>query len=315
MTTNEPSSSPQADSSPLPLRDTTPKTPVTVLVPTLNEEKNLPRCLDHLRWADDVAIVDSHSTDATARIAESYGARVIQFTWDGKWPKKRNWALRHADLKHPWICIVDADECIVPELAAEIAEAIKSDKFVGYYVNRRFMFLNKWIKHCGYYPSWNLRLLKRGHGEYEKLTDVGDTHSGDNEVHEHVIADGPVGYLRHDMLHYAFPDVATFVEKHNRYSGWEAAVQFRMARSETHISENAQLSRRRRIRNLSRRLPFRPTLRFLYSFILRGGFLDGLAGYYFCRLLATYEFLSLVKYYELRQAERAKEAGPSDGAA
>lgn len=276
------------------------KVPVTVLIPTLNESRNLPRCLSYLRWADEVVVVDSHSKDGTSQIAEEHGARVVQFTWDGKWPKKRNWTLRNAELKHRWILIVDADECIVPELAAEVAEAIKSTEFVGYYINRRFIFLNKWIRHCGYYPSWNLRLFLRGHGEYEKLTDVGDTHSGDNEVHEHVVADGPVGYLKNDMLHYAFPDVSTFIEKHNRYSSWEAAVQFKLARTDTTIPHNDLLSRRRWVRNLSRKLPFRPTMRFFYSFFIKRGFLDGRAGYYFCRLLAMYELLSVVKHYELR---------------
>lgn len=190
----------------------------------------------------------------------------------------------------------------MPELAAEVAEAIKSEQYVGYYINRRFMLLDKWIKHCGYYPSWNLRLIKRGHGEYEKLTDIGDTRSGDNEVHEHVVANGPVGYLKSDMLHYAFPDVSTFIEKHNRYSSWEAAVQYRLARKDTHISQNEDLSRRRWLKKISRRLPFRPTLRFIYAYILQLGFLDGIAGYYFCRLLATYELLSVIKYYELKRS-------------
>jgi glycosyltransferase involved in cell wall biosynthesis len=282
---------------------------VTVLVPTLNEAKNLPRCLDFLEWADDVVIVDSHSSDGTQEIARQRGARVIDFVWNGQWPKKRNWALRHADLKHPWVLIVDADECIVPELAAEVAEAVRSAEHVGWYINRRFIFINHWIRHCGYYPSWNLRLIKRGHAEYEKLTDVGDTGSGDNEVHEHMVADGPVGYLKHDMLHYAFPDIATFVEKHNRYSNWEAAVQFRSVGGGSEISGNKALSRRRRLRELSRRLPFRPLLRFLYSYIFKLGFLDGRAGFIFCRLLAMYEFLSVAKYYELTQFAKDKTGG------
>ena len=168
---------------------------MTVLVPTLNEAKNLPRCLDHLRWADEVVLIDSNSTDATRDIAEAYGARVINFTWNGQWPKKRNWALQHAELKHPWLLMVDADEWIVPELAEEIRQAIQTDRYVGYWVNRRFIFMGRWIRHCGYYPSWNLRLLKRGCGEFEKLTQVADTGSGDNEVHEHVVANGPVGRL------------------------------------------------------------------------------------------------------------------------
>jgi glycosyltransferase involved in cell wall biosynthesis len=279
-------------------------------VPTLQEAKNLSRCLEHLRWADEVVVVDSNSTDGTQEIAERYGARVLQFTWNGQWPKKRNWVLRHADLKHAWVLIVDADEVIVPELAREIADAVKTDRYNGYYINRRFIFLGKWLRHCGYYPSWNLRLLRRGHAQYEKLTDVGDTGSGDNEVHEHVVVQGEVAYLGHDMLHYAFPDIYTFVEKHNRYSNWEAAVQVRAAQegaAGSAVAANRRLAWRRRVKTLSRKLPFRPTLRFLYSYVVERGFLDGYAGYVFCRLLATYEFLSVAKCYELRQAGRGHE--------
>lgn len=290
--------------SPDPTTPSAPRVPVTVLVPTLNEAKNLAACLDHLRWADEVVIIDSGSTDATLQIAADFGARVIHFRWNGQWPKKRNWALRHAELKHPWILMVDADEWIVPELAAEIAVAIQKPDLVGYWINRRFMFIGKWIKHCGYYPSWNLRLIKRGFGEFEQLTAIGDTGSGDMEVHEHVVPTGPVGHLKADMLHFAFPTVSIFIEKHNRYSNWEAALQLSQAQKGTAHLTNRSIGMRRRLKNLSRRLPFRPTLRFLYSFVLQQGFRDGYAGFIFCRLLAIYEFLSIAKYYELRQSNR-----------
>jgi glycosyltransferase involved in cell wall biosynthesis len=282
---------------------TTEKVPISVMIPTLNEASNLPRCLDHLRWADEVVVVDSDSSDETVKIAAAYGAKVVNFRWDGTWPKKKNWALRQAPFKNEWILIVDADEWITPELASEIRQAIQRPGKVGYYVNRRFIFMGRWIQHCGYYPSWNLRLLKRGYGEYEQLTGIGNTGSGDNEVHEHVIPAGPVGYLDHDMLHLAFPNIHTFMEKHNRYSNWEAAVQFRKADT-TSAAIGEKLSRRRRLKNLSRYLPLRPTLRFLYAYIWRGGFLDGQTGYVFCRLLAIYEYLSVAKYIELRRAER-----------
>jgi glycosyltransferase involved in cell wall biosynthesis len=284
------------------------KVPVSVIIPTLNEAKNLPRCLDHLGWADEVAIIDSNSKDDTVAIARAYGAGVIDFRWNGQWPKKRNWALQNAPLKHEWILMVDADEWIVPELAAEIGNAIHDPRFVGYWINRRFIFMGRWIKHCGYYPSWNLRLLKRGHGEFEKLTDVGDTGSGDNEVHEHLRPDGPTGYLKHDMLHLAFPTISIFMEKHNRYSNWEAIVQFKGSKEpDPGPLANPDVARRRRLKKLSRRLPFRATLRFLYTYVYHRGFLDGRAGYILCRLLAVYEFLSWAKFHELRHEEDDRE--------
>jgi glycosyltransferase involved in cell wall biosynthesis len=276
--------------------------PVSVIIPTLNEAANLPRCLEYLEWADEVVVVDSGSSDATAAIAEQAGRTVVQFKWDGQWPKKKNWALRNLPLKHPWVLLVDADECIVPELAEEIAGAISDPVKVGFFLNRRFMFMGVWLKHCGYYPSWNLRLIKRGYGEYEKLTEVGDTGSGDNEVHEHVIAKGPVGYLKHDMLHYAFPTIGVFMEKHNRYSNWEAAVELRRSRGDAEAI-GSDLSRVRKLKDFSRRLPFRPTLRFLYAYVWKLGFLDGRPGYIFCRLLGIYEFLSVAKYVEMKRNE------------
>jgi hypothetical protein len=170
-------------------------------------------------------------------------------------------------------------------------------------VNRKFIFMGRWIKHCGYYPSWNGRLVKRGHGEYEQLTGIGNTGSGDNEVHEHLIFKGPSNYLNCDMLHFAFPNIHTFMEKHNRYSNWEAAVQFKKADTSSAVVGNEQLSKRRKLKNVSRHLPFRPMLRFLYSYVWKGGFLDGQAGYVFCRLLGIYEYLSVAKYHELKRAE------------
>jgi glycosyltransferase involved in cell wall biosynthesis len=284
------------------------KAPVSVVIPTLNEESNIARCLDHLTWADEVVVVDSGSSDRTQEIAREYGAKVISFEWNGRWPKKKNWTLRHAPLANEWVLIVDADEWITPELAREVQSvATAQSTMAGHYVNRRFIFMGRWIKHCGYYPSWNLRLIRRGRGEYERLTDVGNTGSGDNEVHEHVVPTGPVGYLDNDMLHFAFPNIHTFMEKHNRYSNWEAIVQHQQGESEDSGEIGDLLSRRRRLKNLSRSMPFRPTLRFLYAYVFRGGFLDGKAGYVFCRLLAIYEYLSVAKHTELVYAERDEQ--------
>lgn len=280
------------------------KVPVSVLIPIKNEEANLPRCLEAIPWADEIIVVDSQSTDGSRGIAEAHGARVVQFEFNGPWPKKKNWALENVAFRHEWVLILDADEVLPPEAGGEIAEAIgRPGNIAGYWINRRFFFLGRWLRHA-YYPNWNLRLFRHSLGRYERLTDA-ETNSGDNEVHEHVVVQGPTARLRCEIDHYAFPSVDVFMEKHNRYSNWEArvAVDGLLPRSANDLSHR-RVERRRRLKLLSQHLPFRPLLRFLFVFVWQRGFLDGREGYYFARLHATYEFLCVVKTYELRRRAR-----------
>src|SRR5450432_747963 len=121
------------------------KIPVSVLVPVKNEIANIRECLRSLEFADEVVVVDSASTDGTVAVAEEMGARVVQFHWDGKFPRKKNWALEHVPWRHDWVLIVDADERIPPELAREIGDAIQRPGWDGFFLNRRFWFLNGWI--------------------------------------------------------------------------------------------------------------------------------------------------------------------------
>ncbi len=282
---------------------------LSVLIPTLNERRNIEDCLASVAWCDDVVLVDSGSKDGTVELANAKGARVVEFQWNGIFPKKKNWALENVRWKHDWLLILDADERIMPELATEIQQELKQPRADGYFINRRFMFLGKWIRHCGYYPSWNLRLFRHARGRFEKLH-TGDTGSGDNEVHEHVVLEGTTARLNHDMLHYAYPDIYTWMEKHNRYSNWEARVEAgNPVASGGGQGIGEHLAKRRALREWSRRLPFRPSLRFFYSYVLRRGFLDGREGYIFCRLLATYEMLNVYKTYELRQREAREGNG------
>jgi len=278
------------------------KVPVSVLLPVKNEAANLPRCLAAVRWADELWVVDSHSTDGTAAVAEAHGARVVQFEFNGTWPKKKNWALAHLPFAHPWVFILDADE-VLPPAAEEEIRAIVSDPahpIDGYWINRRFFFLGQWLRHA-YYPNWNLRLFRHRLGRYEQII-ASPTASGDNEVHEHVVVQGSTGRLRCEMDHYAFPSIEVFVEKHNRYSNWEARVA--VAGGEETGLQLGAARRRRRLKQLARHLPFRPWLRFAYVYFWQRGFLDGRAGFYFARLHALYEALTVMKTAELRRARR-----------
>jgi glycosyltransferase involved in cell wall biosynthesis len=282
------------------------RVPVSVLVPIKNEAENLPRCLSCVQWADEIFVVDSQSTDGSAEIAERHGAKVAQFHFNGTWPKKKNWALENLPFKNEWVFVLDADEVLPPEAAGEIARTIaNAGETIGYWINRRFFFLGRWLRHS-YYPNWNLRLFRHSLGRYEKLTGA-DTRSGDNEVHEHVVVQGPTARLRVEMDHHAFPSVEVFIEKHNRYSNWEARVTADnlLGQSSGDLSHvPVEVERRRRLKTISQRLPFRPLLRFLYIYVWQKGFLDGREGYYFARLHAIYEFLSVAKTYELRWRSR-----------
>lgn len=282
------------------------KAPISVLIPVKNEAANLGPCLASVAWCDDLVVVDSGSTDGTREMARAAGARIADFNWDGSFPKKKNWALANVPWKNDWVFIIDADERVTPALELAMRAALAQTAYRGFYVNRRFWFLDGWLNHCGYYPSWNLRFFRHTSGRYEKIASSAGTGSGDNEVHEHVQLDGPAGYLSGEMEHYAFPDITTWVEKHNRYSNWEARLQVE-AKSGSPGGDaeiDAGLARKRRLRRLAWSLPFRPALRFFYHYVWRAGFLDGYRGYVFCRLMAWYEFLSAAKARELRRTGR-----------
>ena len=282
------------------------RVPVSILVPIRNEAANLQRCLASVAWADEIFVVDSQSTDGSPEIAERAGAKVVQFHFNGTWPKKKNWALENLPFTHPWVFILDADEVLPPGAEEEIRAIVTAPNGVaGYWINRRFMFMGKWLRHA-YYPNWNLRLFRHALGRYEKLTEI-DTQSGDNEVHEHVVVRGETGRLRCEMDHYAFPSVEVFVEKHNRYSNWEARVALERSSAGSASLQLEAVGLRRRFKRLARHLPFRPLLRFLYVYVAQAGFLDGREGYYFARLHGFYEFLSVAKTYELEQRARHQE--------
>jgi len=281
--------------------------PVSVLIPAKNEEANLPSCLESVKIADEIFVVDSQSSDRSLEIAEKSGANVVQFHFNGRWPKKKNWSLENLPFRNEWVLIVDCDERITPELWEEIAAAIQNPNYDGYYLNRKVFFLGKWIRYGGKYPDWNLRLFKHKKGRYENLNTEEIRNTGDNEVHEHVILKGSVGYLKNDMLHIDFRDIYHWLERHNRYSNWEARVYLNLLNNTDDsgtIGANlfgSAVQRKRLLKKLWVHLPFKPTLRFILFYIIRLGFLDGKAGYTYGRLLSQYEYQIGVKLYELRK--------------
>ncbi|MGE0103440.1 MAG: glycosyltransferase family 2 protein [Blastocatellales bacterium] len=283
----------------------TEKLPLSVIIPVKNEERNIAACIESAALADEVWVVDSGSVDRTIEIAEGMGARVVQFQFNGGYPKKKNWALENLPFANEWVLILDADERVTPELEVEIRGLFASDGMLdGYYINRKLIFLGRWIRHCGWYPSWNMRLFRHRLGRYERLDTEDVENTGDVEVHEHIVLKGRSGYLRYDLLHEDFKSVYHFIERHNRYSNWDARVYYNMATGrQSGETINASLfgsplERKRFIKKMWARLPFRPLIRFVWMYFIKLGFLDGRPGLIFCTLMTMHEAVISAKIYE-----------------
>jgi glycosyltransferase involved in cell wall biosynthesis len=278
---------------------------VSVFVPTLDEELNLPACLQSVAWADEVFVLDSFSHDRTVDIARECGAHVVQHAFES-YSRQKNWALENLPFRNDWVLIVDADERVTPELRGELESMPADGKFDGYYLNRRFIFLGAWIRHAGWYPSWNLRLFRHRLGRYD-----------DREVHEHVVLNGRSGFLQNDLLHLDQRGLEAFVDRHNRYSTLEAAARFKAERDAPDRARlplslaASPIHRKRWVRErIWPWVPGKPLALFLYMYVLRRGFLDGRAGLALCIFHAFQEFMVGLKLAELRRLSSSPERHP-----
>ena len=276
--------------------------PVSVLIPTRNEESNLPRCLAPVRdWADEIVVVDSQSTDRTVAIAEEAGAEVLQFHYDGGWPKKRQWALDTYDFRNEWILLLDADEILLDPIKREIAEAIQTDTFNGYWLRFQLHFLGRRLRYGGF-DLWKLFLFRHGKGRYERRFEGQEESMGDIEVHEHVVVDGKVGRLQSPVRHENWNSLYRYIEKHNEYSEWEARLYHEGGKGDIEPSLfGNQAQRRRWLKQTLVRFPGFPLLTFAYHYIFRLGFLDGKPGLIYCALKGIQRFHAKAKWYELEQ--------------
>lgn len=281
------------------------KVNLSVLIPTHNEEKNIKYALDTVKWADEVFIIDSFSTDRTLEIVKEYpNVKVFQHKFEN-YSAQKNWALDNLPWSNARLFILDADERITPELKEEILEIIANPKTKenGFYVNRRVIFLGRWLRHCGWYPSWNLRLFRRGRARYE-----------DRAVGEHMLVDGKTGYLKNDIIHENHKGLFDWIEKHNRYSSFEAKELYQLlySKKETGLKSSffgKHLERKRAFRERiwpRLPLPLLPLLRFFQMYFLQLGFLDGYQGFVFCSLEAIYEFQIAIKLRELKDVRHSR---------
>jgi glycosyltransferase involved in cell wall biosynthesis len=221
--------------------------PLSVAIITLNAASQLEACLQSVRFADEIVVVDSGSTDGTPALAERFGARVIQQDWLGFGPQKQ---FAVAAAGHDWVLCLDADERVTPELQTSIENALKNPSTAAFRFPRCNRFLGRYLKHGEGYPDWSLRLFDRRRARWS-----------DDPVHEKVLADGPVGTLAGDLLHDSAESLENYLAKQNRYS--------------TLAAEKALAAGKR---SNAARLVLSPLLRFVRFYCLRRGFLDGLPG-------------------------------------
>jgi glycosyltransferase involved in cell wall biosynthesis len=276
------------------------KLPVTVIIPVRNEAHNLPRCLGALVDVAEVIVVDSQSTDATVEIARDFGARVVQFHYPGGWPKKRQWAMDTLPLAHDWLLLLDADEVLTPELTTEIQRAIQNPEINGYYLALRIYFLGRVLRH-GDARFWKLSLFRRGKGKYECRLRDQDVSMADMEIHEHVCIDGPTARLENSLIHHNIESLSRYIQKHNEYSNWEARVLTeKEAAGEIPASLiGTQAQRRRWLKQKLFGIPGSPILLFIYRYVFRLGFLDGVPGLIYCGFQAVQMFHTKSKIYEM----------------
>lgn len=264
---------------------------------TLNEAVHLPSCLASLTWCDDVIVVDSFSTDDTESICRAWGARFVQHAFEG-FGAQRNWAIDHCAPKYPWILILDADERVPAEMPTELQDIAESNPpDVGAYrVRRRFYMWGRWLRHSALYPSWvvrfvhkdRVRYVNRGHSETQTV--AGETRD-----------------LQADLIDENLKGIDEWFARQNRYSRKEADYELSEDDKPTpfvHVFSRDPLLRRSAIKTLSRNLPFRGAVYFLYSYVWRRGFLDGKDGLMFCRMRALYQAEVDLKKYDFRRRPR-----------
>lgn len=273
----------------------------SIYILTYNEEVDILDCLKSASLSDDVIVIDSLSTDRTADIVQDYSqqnpVRFVPHAFESH-GKQRTWMLKEVPAKYDWIYILEADERMTPKLFEECLQAIQNSNYVGYYVAERVIFMGKWIRRSTQYPRYQMRLLRPDRVWFD---DYGHT--------EREVYDGPVSFLKETYPHFTCSKgMARWIEKHNRYSTDEAKETLRQFREKDINWYNiffgkTEIERRHALKNLSHHLPFRPFLRFLYMYFMLGAIWDGSPGLTWCILQSFYEYLILLKVWELRHSK------------
>lgn len=272
---------------------------VSFLVLTLNEEQSLPGCLDSIRGARDVVVLDSGSTDGTEEIARAAGARFFRRDFDN-YSSHRNWGLSEITYPGEWVFALDADERLTHSLSSEIATVTEpgaSDGVAAFAVRFKNMLWGQWIRRSSLYPTWVTRLYRPDRVRYEQ-----------RPVHAHLVVDGDTGRLKEHFIHYGFSKgLHQWFDRHNRYSTMEMQACLQELRSGRIDWKGLRSvnpgTKRRALKNLSFRLPCRPMIKFAYYYLYRGGIMEGASGFTYCTLQAIYEYMIVLKLREIRRRE------------
>jgi glycosyltransferase involved in cell wall biosynthesis len=269
---------------------------VSILLLTHNEAINLPRCLGALSWCDDIVVVDSGSTDRSAIIAAELGARVLTRSFDN-FAAQRNFGLENGGLRNEWILHLDADEVVTPAFADAIARLAPPPHIYGWRVPFKVMFFGRWLRRAGMWPGYQVRM-----GHVSKLRFVQVGHGQREAVHE-----SSLGTFPEALLHYSFSHgLEHWLRKHIKYAKDEANLIMTLDRDKPSpkwmLFSSDVTTRRRGAKAVALRLPLilRPAFRFIYVYILRRGFLDGMAGLAYAILLSIYEAMISILVFEIR---------------
>lgn len=246
---------------------------LSAVIIVFNEEANIEECLQNLSFVDEIVIVDSFSTDRTLEIARKYTDKIVQREFKG-FSDQRNAALELA--QHEWVLIIDADEKVTDSLAVEIKDAISKGEYDSYKMPRLTWFCSKPIRHCGWYPDYQVRVVRKSKLSFPPRL-----------VHEKILVDGSCGVLKNDLLHYSYRNTNDYTRKMVQYSR-KAADQKILDGYKFRMSD----------------LVFRPVLAFFKFYILRQGFRDGLHGFILSGLSASSIFL---RYAMLWDKTRGKK--------
>ncbi len=266
----------------------------SIYILTHNEEIDIADCIESAALSDDIIVVDSLSCDRTLEIASNYPVRIVQHKFESH-GKQRTWMLKSVETKYDWVYILEADERMTPALFAECTEAIKSQQAIAYYIAEKVIFMGQWIRYSTQYPRYQMRLFQKGKVWFD---DYGHT--------EREVCRGITGFLQEAYPHYTCSKgLNRWLDKHNRYSSDEAAETISQLEEgkvnwQNLLFGSSEVQKRRALKDLSLRLPFRPLLRWFYMYFILRGFLDGKAGFAWCTLQAFYEYLILLKVAEIR---------------